>query len=67
MERGSGNEEDATQTLRVQGCSVNKFGSSPKELLMHKLILFAPKRKPQAFFYLSPFVPPLHEMERGSP
>jgi hypothetical protein len=41
------------------------FGSSPKELLMHKLMLFASKRKPQAFFYLSPFVPPLHFMERG--
>jgi len=32
---------------------------------MHKLVLFASKRKPQAFFYLSPFVPPLHKMERG--
>jgi len=46
------------------------FRMNPKELLMHKLILFAPK-KTKDFLLPLPLsqtglrVPPLHEMERG--
>jgi hypothetical protein len=39
---------------------------NPKELLMYKVILFPPK-KPQAFFYLSPFVPLQGESFRVNP
>jgi len=39
-------------------------GSSPKKLLTEEPDL-PEKAKLSAFFYLSPFVPPLHFMERG--